>query len=161
MAQIDQDFINEVKEVISNQPIAPDYNPSEWEGKRFNCYAYAMRICMDLSGYNIWPGFISMGQENDLEDTKESVLEHFMEDCKCLGLKVSSTTISAKIQKNEYKIAVYVDEGEDFHFARQDSNGKWSEKNGWGKVIEILDEKDVPKDENGYKFIGIFKVSKK
>ena len=161
MAQINQKFIKQVKQVVSNQPIPPEYNPVEWNGKRFNCYAYAMRICMNLSGYRICPGFISRGADNNYEATEESVLKLFMEDCECLGLKVLPTTISAIIRKNEYKIAIYVKEGDDFHFVRRDRNGKWSEKDGWGNGINLLKKKEIIKEHDGYKFIGIFRVSRK
>ena len=155
MAQINQEFINQVKEVISNQPIPPQYDPTKWEEKRFNCYAYAMRICMDLSQYYncTWPGFISEGAKNNYKDTKKSLLKHFKKDCESLGLKVLPTTISEEIQKNEYKIAVYLYKGRDFHFARQDSNGNWSEKDGWDNEIEILEKEEVTKDQGEYKSI--------
>ena len=161
MAQINQEFIEQVKEVVSKQPIKPKYNPNDWKDKHFNCYAYAMRICMNLSGYRICPGFISRGTNDDYEPTKESVLRLFMEDCECLGLKVLPTTISAIIRRNEYKIAVYVKKGYDFHFVRQNRNGKWSEKDGWWNGISLLKKKEIVKDHDGYKFIGIFRVSRK
>ena len=161
MAQINQEFIEQVKQVVSNQPIPPKYNPMEWKDKRFNCYAYAMRICMNLSGYRICPGFISRGVNNDCKYTKESVLRLFMEDCECLGLKVLPTTKSARIRRNEYKIAVYVKKGYDFHFVRQDRHGKWSEKDGWWDEISLLKKKEIVKDHDGYKFVGIFRVSRK
>ena len=73
----------------------------------------------------------------------------------------SATTVENPVTENEYKIALYLDEGYDFHFARQDSSGIWSEKNGWNRGIRTLEEKDVTKKEDGYEFIGVFRVSKK
>ncbi len=154
-------FINQVKEVVGKQPIPPHYNLGEWTGKSFNCYAYAMRICMDLDDYDISPGFISRGKENDYRNTKIYTLEYFKEDCEILGLQLFPTELEEEIGENEYKIAVYVEEGLDFHFTRQDSNGNWSEKVGWWREIETLKAEDVMKNENGYEFIGMFKVSKK
>lgn len=116
---------------------------------------------MNLSGRDIWPGFICKGKENDYRDTKDCVVTYFKEDCKVLGLQVLPTTVKEKIGANEYKIAVYVKEGDDFHFARQDSNGKWSEKDGWNGNIRNIDEEDVDEYDEGYEFIGVFKVSKK
>lgn len=156
-----EEFINQVKELVSKQPIPPHYNLDEWTGKSFNCYAYAMRICMDLFAYDINPGFISRGKSNDYRCTEEYTLKYFKEDCKALGLQLLPTDLEEEINENEYKIAVYVKPGMDFHFARQDSNGEWSEKNGWRKPIEVLKTDDVTKNENGYEFIGMFKVSKK
>ena len=162
MAQIIQNFIGEVKKVVKNQPIPPRYKPDEWKGKRFNCYAYAMRICMNLSGFNVRPGFIC--EKKDYKITEKCTLKYFLEDCEALGLQANPTTLEEPLSQNEYKIAVYVREmkyNSDFHFARQDDNGKWSEKNGWNKEITTLSEEKLMKNENGYKLIGVFKVSKK
>lgn len=162
MTQLEhEEFINRVKEVVGNQPIPPNYNPDEWKGKKFNCYAYAMRICMDLDAYNIIPGFISRGKANDYRDTKEYTLKYFKEDCKALELQLFPTDLEEEINENEYKIAVYVNPDYDFHFARQDSNGEWSEKNGWRNPIKTLKPEDVTETEDGYEFIGMFRVSKK
>lgn len=157
-----EEFINQVKEVVGNQPIPPIYNPEEWEGKSFNCYAYAMRIFMNLMyvGYSIEPGFISRGKANGCRYTKKYILDYFKKDCEALGLQVLPTNLEED-NENEYKIAVYVKPGRDFHFARQDSNGNWSEKNGWWDKIKTLKPEDVTKTYDGYKFIGMFKVSKK
>lgn len=159
-----QEFINEVKKTIKNQPIPPHYNPKEWKNKNFNCYIYALRACMDFeSPLRFWiaPGFISRGENNDYRDTISYTLNYFKEDCEALGLKVLPSTLEEKIGKNEYKIAVYVKEGKDYHFVRQDSNGFWSEKRGWYKKIEIREEQEVVSNKYGYKFIIIYKVSKK
>ena len=159
-----QEFINEVKKTIKNQPIPPHYNPKEWKNKNFNCYIYALRACMDFeSPLRFWiaPGFISRGENNDYRDTISYTLNYFKEDCEALGLKVLPSTVEEKIGKNEYKIAVYVKEGKDYHFVRQDSNGFWSEKRGWYKKIEIREEQEVVSNKYGYKFIIIYKVSKK
>lgn len=157
-----EEFINQVKEIVGKQPIPPHYNLDEWTGKSFNCYAYAMRICMDLDDYDdIIPGFISRGKANDYCDTKECILKYFKEDCEALGLQLFPTDLEEKINENEYKIAVYVNTGYDFHFARQNSNGIWSEKDGWRGPIQVLKTDDVTKTEDRYEFIGMFKVSKK
>lgn len=159
-----EEFIKHVKKAIQEQPIPPKYNPDEWEDKNFNCYLYAMRACMnfDFFGYKIAPGFISEQiVESKPKFDKEYVLLHLKKDCEILGLNIVPSKIDEPIGANEYKIAVYVFEGRDYHFARQDSNGKWSEKDGWRKEIEVLEDDEVAKDQGQYKFIGIFRVSKK
>lgn len=156
-----EEFVNQVKKTILSQPIPPRYKPREWRGKKFNCYAYAIQACMNLSGRDIWPGFIFNGKENDYQDTKDCVLDYFKKDCEALGLQAFPTTIKEKISKTEYKIAVYIKEGDDFHFARQDSNGKWSEKDGWTGRIRKIDEEYVDENIEGYEFIGVFRLSKK
>ena len=159
-----EEFINQVKKTIQEQPIPPKYNPDEWEDKKFNCYLYAMRACMNFNffGYKIAPGFISEQiVEYKPNFNKEYVLRNLKKDCEILGLNIVPSKIDEPIGTNEYKIAVYVFEGRDYHFARQDSNGKWSEKDGWRKEIELLEDDEVAKDQGKYKFIGIFRISKK
>jgi len=163
MTQTYEEFVDQIKKTIQKQPIPPNYAPDEWEDKNFNCYLYALRACMNFDYYGFWiaPGFISRKLENDYKNTKKFTLEYFKEDCEALGLQVLPTKVENPIGANEYKIAVYVKYGRDYHFARQDSNGKWSEKDGWNKEIEILKEEDVTKNQKGYNFIGVFRVSKK
>jgi len=167
MTQTYEEIINQLKEIIHNQPIPPHYNPDEWKEKEFNCYAYALRACMNFNddvketGVFPRPRFISRVQRFSYKVTKERVLTYFKEDCEALGLQAFPTELEEPIGTNEYKIAVYVKKGSDYHFARQDSDGNWSEKNGWSNEIKILKKEDVTKNEDGYKFIGIFRVSKK
>lgn len=158
-----EEFINQVKKTIQEQPIPPIYNPDEWEDKTFNCYLYVLRACMELKdyNYNIAPGFILEEIECKPNFDKEYVLRYLKKDCEVLGLNILPSEIDEPIGEDEYKIAVYVFEENDYHFARQDSNRKWSEKNGWRKGIEVLEDDEVAKDRGQYKFIGIFRVSKK
>ena len=160
-----KDFMRHLKTTIKRQPIPPKFNPKDWKEKRFNCYAYAMRACMDFRNIpdNMFPrpGFISKGELSDHYSlTSKYILKYFKKDCKALGLRALRTTLTEKLSENEYKIAVYCSECDDFHFIRQDSNGKWSEKDGWNKPINIVHEKEIEKDHYNYKFLGIFKVSK-
>ena len=161
MTTAHEEFVEQLKNTILAQPFPPRYNPRKWKKKRFNCYAYVMQACMNLSGHDIWPGFISKGDQNNYTDTKECVVASFKEDFEVLGLNVFPTTLKEKIEKNAYKIVVYVNEGEDFHFARQDKDGQWSEKDGWTGKIRKVSEENIDEFEEGYEFVGVFKVSKK
>lgn len=157
-----------VKKCVKSAMIPPKYEPYKWSGKKFNCYMYALEACMDFSEclYEsecvIAPGFLSRGEKNDNRDTEEVTIQYLKEDCKILNLNISETTLDEKVSENEYKIAVYIQEYFDYHFIRQDSNGKWSEKAGWGGDIKIISRKDIAKETYGeYTFIGMFKISKK
>lgn len=156
-------FIRQIKKNVKKQPLPPDYNPEDWADKSFNCYLYVLRACLDVRIYDnyIVPGFLSRGQVNDYRNLKSCLLEYFMEDLEELGLNAVKTTVESKVVPESYKIAVYVKEKRDFHFARQDSNGKWSQKPGWIKNIELLDSNDVSKNIDGYQFLGVFRISKK
>lgn len=155
------DFINRAKEVVNNQPIPPLYSPDDYNGLSFNCYAYALQLCMDCKDRFISPGFMSkqITSRYDIPCTKESIIENFVKDCELLNLQVFTSTISEPIRSDEYKIAVYIIENYGFHFARLDGNGNWSEKPGWLNKIKIV--KSVTENEFGYKLIGVFRVSKK
>jgi len=167
MAQTHQEIIRQIKKAIDNQSIPPHYNPSEWTGKNFNCYAYALRACFDFNekikkkGVFPRPSFISSVQRDVFKITKKHTLEYLKKDCEALGLQLFPAELDEQIDDNEYKIAVYVKTGYDYHFARQDSDGNWSEKNGWDDGIEVLKKEDVVKSQCGYKFVGIFEVAKK
>lgn len=156
-----EDFINRAKKVINNQPIPPQYNPDDYKDLSFNCYAYVLQLCLDCKDYYISPGFMSkqITGRYDIPFTEEYILTSFKEDCELLGLQALQSTIAEPIRSDEYKIAVYIIEDFGFHFARLDSNGNWSEKPGWLKEIKIVES--VTENEFGYKFIEVFRVSKK
>lgn len=156
-----EDFINRAKEVINNQSIPPLYNPDDYNDLFLNCYAYALQLCMDCKDRLISPGFMSkqITSRYDIPYTKEYIIESFIKDCELLNLQVLPSTISEPIRADEYKIAVYIIKNFSFHFARLDSNGKWSEKPGWQNKIKIV--KSVTENEFGYKLIEVFRVSKK
>lgn len=156
-----EDFINRAKEVVNNQTIPPLYNPDDYNDLHFNCYAYALQLCMDCKDFYIIPGFMSkqINGRYEIPYTKEYIIESFKKDCELLGLQVFQSTISEPINSDEYKIAVYIIENYGFHFSRLDNNGKWSEKPGWLNKIKIV--KSVTKNEFGYKLIEVFRVSKK
>lgn len=50
---------------------------------------------------------------------------------------VQMTTFEKKCPANTSKIALVVDESEDYHFFRQDSNGYWSHKPGGRRVTNL------------------------
>ena len=157
-------FIANVKETIKKQPIPPDYNQSEWKGLGVNCYLYAMRARMDfsdISGSFVRPGFLAEKEKNEYKYEKKFVLENFRADCKALDLNVCLSSLEEHTGEGEYKIAVYVAEDYDFHFRRQNSNGEWSEVNGWYGQMRCIKPESITQDDDDYKFCGIFKVSKK
>lgn len=167
MKEITQEFINHVKLLSSKSTIPPIYNADEWHGS-FNCYMYALNICSDFIGYRTNPGFLVeeikqeyAKKEGLLDYNKKNLISLFKEDCNELKLKVIETTLNEKVESNEYKIAIYLNSTGGYHFIRQDSNGMWSEKNGWWGKIEILKGEDIDKSIHGFSFIGVYKVSRK
>ena len=151
--------------IVSNQPIPPKFDPGEWSLIQFNCYAYAMRINMSFSEFDdfeILPGFISRDRVNIIYNSTDEILQYFKEDCEALGLNAIPTKMEDKLNSNEYKVAIYTNESFGVHFIRQDSNGKWSEKVGWcGKIKIIENENLITQGIGRYKFLQMFRISKK
>ena len=155
-----KEFINRARNAIHNQSIPPVYNPVEWEGKKFNCYAYALQIKMSINPMELGVGFTTGKEAKRKEYTAEFVLEQFLIDCKNLNLNCSKIQIDDQIEKDEYKVALYVWKNWSYHLKRQDRDGNWSEKRGWSDLISRVKREDVLKDEL-FELIGIFKISKK
>lgn len=155
-----KDFINRARNTIHKQSIPPVYNPEEWKGKKFNCYAYALQMNMHIESMKLGIGFttgILYGRE---KYTVQFVLEQFLIDCENLKLNCTQIQIDDEIDENEYKVALYVWENFSYHLKRQDIDGNWSEKRGWLEPISKVKKEDLG-DEEDFMLIGFFKISKK
>jgi len=125
----------------------PDYDPDHWNKlfkvkETHNCFAYAfnindpkqMRKCKD-SDCDIpfhQPGLVS-GYPNfssKLPKTCPNMMARLFGD----NPQLKMATFEEKCPVGSSKIALIVDENEDYHFLRQDSNGYWSHKPGARKV---------------------------
>lgn len=155
-----EDFINRVRNTIQKQSIPPVYNPKEWEGKRFNCYAYALQMNMNINPMKLGIGFTTGVQHEGKKYTAEFVREQFLIDCENLKLNCTQIQVDDKIENYEYKVALYVWKNFSYHLKRQDGNGEWSEKRGWFDRITKVKQEEIG-DEEDYKLIGFFKISKK
>lgn len=103
-----------------------------------NCYSYALGSGYkedrhsDEYIYNLG----CMSGYDPPKDNKEAE-EAFMSDMQVLGIKVKKSNLWEEIQEGEWKVALffgyYFDDYfeiafRDFHFARQNINGNWSNK---------------------------------
>lgn len=164
---MDKELIKICKNAAEIASIPPKFNPDEWKGKEFNCYAYALRICVDFKSYynrEIVPGFLSIGKNESYRDGPEAIVKLFKQDCQVLNLQVTETNLNEPTNENEYKVAVYAcicRNYRDFHFIRQDSNGNWSHKRGWLNPIETYMEEDILKNFGIYEFVNMYKLIKK
>ncbi len=128
----------------------PDFNPelyNKYKGVResLNCFAYAFdykrlpksRTCTKkeclapfpqpgrASGYPKW---------SEVEGKRcPEILARLFGDVPSLKF----TTFEKRCPKNYSKIALVVDEDQDYHFYRQDSNGYWSHKPGATSVTHL------------------------
>jgi hypothetical protein len=128
----------------------PDYDPGLWNDRTdirtsHNCFSYAMNIqdprqledCEDpnesCDAPFHQPGFVSGFSRFGSRDPKTcpNMIIRMQGD----NPSVKRTTFEEKCPAGTSKIAIIVDENEDFHFLRQDSNMFWSHKPGGRHVI--------------------------
>ena len=122
---------------------------NDYKLKNVSCYLYALGLSIPSIFKNVYesllpwqfgadPGEIS-GYNAFVEGwTKEELMERLYADLDTLKIKVYPSTITSSINHDGYKIACFLDkDGKDFHFARQNSNGIWSQKMGFNKKIYI------------------------
>ena len=151
----------------------PDYDPAFWNDnykikETHNCFAYAYNIndpeqiskCKEKD-CNIpfaQPGLAS-GYEK-FKSSKPKTCPNMIARQMGDNPNIEMSTFTQKCPAGSSKIALIVDENEDYHFLRQDSNKYWSHKPGARKVTN-LDASDKLiydpalanfnyKDKNGY-----------
>jgi hypothetical protein len=128
----------------------PEFNPSRYNKTRrikdsHNCFAYALnhmdpppqkdcneKMCITpfhqpgrTSGYPKWSKVTSKRCPD--------IISRLFADIPDIKL----STFEKKCPKGTSKIALVVDEDEDYHFFRQDSNTKWSHKPGSTNVTDL------------------------
>ena len=126
----------------------PEYEPNRWNLNRpfretHNCFAYAMNIfdkkqvekCKtkkkcDASFHQ--PGFASgySGFSNDSPKTCPNMMARIFGD----NPYITMTDFTSQCPKGTSKVALIIDESDDYHFVRQDGTGYWSHKPGARKV---------------------------
>lgn len=135
----------------------PDWDPRLWNSKRdiretHNCFAYALNVhdprqiarCRGKKECNApypQPGLVS-GQDNfsnDKPKTCPNMLSRIMGDNPNIMHKLGVQPISFedKCPAGASKIALIIDESDDYHFVRADSNGYWSHKPGGTAVTNV------------------------
>ena len=111
-----------------------------------NCFMYAVfcnqpiEICKeiisgipDLYSFDGKAYFSTIGGfSNSKFNTLIGLKRALTKDLDVLGLNSEWVSKDYKLKENEFKIAFYYDtKNNNFHFFRQESDGKWSEKAGW------------------------------
>lgn len=129
----------------------PDYEPDRWNAKKeirttHNCFSYSFNImdtrqiksCLNDSKCDVpfhqpgsmsgWPRF------NDTDPkTCPNMIARLMGDNPTL----IPTEFESRCPSGTSKIVLIVDEDQDYHFLRQDSNGFWSQKGGAQPVTNL------------------------
>lgn len=127
----------------------PKYQPDLWNGKRevrttHNCFSYAMNIldprqlaaCLKSPACNVpfhQPGSISGYPKFTDEDPKTcpNMIARLMGD----NPTILPSAFELKCPRGTSKIALIVDEDQDYHFLRQDNNTLFSQKSGGLPVV--------------------------
>ena len=129
----------------------PDYEPNRWNlNKPFrethNCFAYSMNVldnkqiakCKNKKKCRAsfhQPGFAS--GYSSFSDNAPKTCPNMMARIFGDNPSIVMTDFSSKCPEGTSKVALIIDESDDYHFVRQDSNGYWSHKPGARKVTNV------------------------
>lgn len=139
----------------------PKYEPDRWNAKKevrttHNCFSYAMNVidsrqinsCLQDPDCDVpfhqpgsmsgWPKF-----NNNDPKTCPNMIGRLLGD----NPTILPSAFELKCPKGTSKIALVVDEDEDYHFLRQDSNGMFSQKSGAMPVKNV--------DAKGHKIFDV------
>jgi hypothetical protein len=127
----------------------PKYDPAKWNNNynikdTHNCYAYALNKIVSNRKGKPQPGYYSKFPSLNNNDYKCNVfLKRLKKDIPSLYV----TKFNGKCKKGFYKAFIAIDPKQndhDYHFYRQDSNGKWSHKPGRTEVVNLdADNKEI------------------
>lgn len=164
-----REYLKEIIRCRDNVTYDMDYDYQS-NTSNTNCYAYGLGAVIPEwfvekfdTGYEFYPGVLS---SKDMPRTSSDVIEHTYEDLENLGLFYKSCDPLESTSDGVYKIAIYTENisfllqmfgcNTDFHFKRQNIDGIWSEKLGFGRDI-CYSKKLKPID--GYDMSLVLKVS--
>lgn len=159
-----------IKKAVENNTYPPAFSAKEWRNVKANCYSYVLDIPIsDFFGKKIWiPGVMSGFNTEELIWSSLHLIDCVKSDLDFLGFNYRKDDGTA-LKETEYRIAMYIlpslhDCPHDFHFVRQDSDGEWSERNGYQNVPRKFEEvTDTPPDLEMYgpRLCEVFVISKK
>ena len=129
----------------------PRYEPAVWNGRpevqdTHNCFSYAMNVndpkqiakCRGKKFCNApfhQPG--SAAGYNRFTQRRPKTCPNMIARILGDNPNIKMTTFEAKCPPRTSKIALVVDESDDYHFLRQDKGGYWSQKSGARPVTNL------------------------
>jgi hypothetical protein len=157
------------------------YEPQKWNDggiiqNTTNCYAYAMNLQRNpRTGENfpsrgngefaLQPGELAGIEPNMLlVNNSAYIVQMAVMDAKASGRIFKEIGENDRVASGNWKIALVLDPGEDYHFYRQNDDGTWSHKPGQSPVTNEDNSKQIitnPKtaDRGSYTmFIGYYEV---
>jgi hypothetical protein len=146
-----QVHINNCPRISPISGAEPDYDPNLWNNdmkfrKTHNCFSYAMNVrdpkqiakCLGKKKCSVpfhQPG--SAAGHPGFSESKPKTCPNMLARIFGDNSSVIMSDFTSQCPANYSKIAVIVDQSDDYHFLRQDSNRFWSHKPGSQKVINI------------------------
>ena len=148
-----------IKMLIGDYPpvFYPDYSPYR------NCYAHALNCDYEDRDFSVYsPGAIyaTYNGSEIFNDDGEYFFDYDLfiklvkRDCSALSISATTCSFDSKSKDESYKIALtYSKKDNDFHFLRQNYDGIWSHKPGFGSPKKLVGSRIIP--YNGEKSIEI------
>jgi len=138
-------YIEYLKQIIKLGTNSPIYERGNNKYDGCNCYMYALgltekrlfaTIYREVAGKDFFynAGFTTFRGPTHL---KKQFLEYIKEDFQTLGISSYSSSIEAPLQNNGFKISLFFSDT-DFHLARQNIDGTWTEKIGYRPLMRKL-----------------------
>ena len=144
-----------------------------------NCYAHALNCMFEDRDYSVYsPGAITavfngsdcFTEDGSLYFREDLSIKLVTRDCSSMKINAFGCSYDSKLHENESKIALtYSKADNDFHFLRQNADGSWSHKPGWGsrgkfilsELIAYNGESVVEICGKPYKVFEILKLQKR
>ncbi len=131
MGKIHQDLGNKILPVGGYEK---NYAPTYWNKNRYraNCYTYALNFFATTNRDSHQPGYASGKMITKDTISKTNIINAVKKDVNYIS-KVKGFRIAGETEKpgyREYKVALVIAPGKDYHWYRQDSDGYWSHKRG-------------------------------
>ncbi len=162
-----------VKRFIGDYPatFSVDYSPFR------NCYAHALNCNYEDRDFSMYtPGAIYADfNGGDFLDSTEYFFDYDLfiklikRDCSAISITASECSFDMKLREKSSKIVLtYSKKDNDFHFLRQNIDGTWSHKPGFGnrikrvksEIIQYNGEKSIEIWGSSYKVFEIMELHK-
>ena len=151
-----------------------DFNNGKWPYEN-NCYCYAMnfrkpKIFQDIYTEIFYEFFsVSLGEIGGVNlprmFNEDDLFNSLYADFDTLKIKSYESSLEENPKHGGYKISIYMRDTQDYykpdyHFVRQNSNGLWSEKDGYNESIYLVDNPNKLKNRPNYRYIKTLELVK-
>ena len=132
---------NILRNKMRHMDFPPKFDINEWNSdmakiEYLNCYAYAMGFDIPIPDQRIW-GYLGWTDGHFDASTDKIAINRFMKDVRAMGRKIQITK-NENVSRKGYKVGLYINSKGSFHFIRQEREGFWTEKDGYGGKVQII-----------------------